>query len=120
MSITLYLPWPPSVNAYWRAFQGRVIVSKQGRDYQKLCRSDIMAQGFAGRRMDDRLAVEISLYPPSRQKRDVDNHVKAVLDQLVRNSVIVDDELIDHLVIDRCEIRRRGQVVVTVGQWKNC
>jgi Holliday junction resolvase RusA-like endonuclease len=30
----LQLPFPPSVNQYWRNFRGRTIISKAGRDYR--------------------------------------------------------------------------------------
>ena len=33
--IELTLPWPPSVNRYWRTFQGRMIISADGRAYRK-------------------------------------------------------------------------------------
>ena len=30
----IVLPYPPSVNTYWRAVKGRVILSKKGREYR--------------------------------------------------------------------------------------
>lgn len=30
----LILPWPPSVNTYWRTFRGRMLISAHGRDYR--------------------------------------------------------------------------------------
>ena len=34
MSIRLELPYPPSVNTYWRSVAGRVLISKAGRMYR--------------------------------------------------------------------------------------
>jgi crossover junction endodeoxyribonuclease RusA len=33
--IELTLPFPPSVNTYWRTFNGRMLISKKGREYRK-------------------------------------------------------------------------------------
>ena len=38
--IELTLPWPPTVNTYWRNFGGRTIVSAKGRSYRKACGFD--------------------------------------------------------------------------------
>ena len=42
--ITLTMPWPPSVNKYWRTFQGRMIISAEGRSYRKAV-ADLKAKG---------------------------------------------------------------------------
>ena len=33
--IEITLPWPPSVNTYWRNFDGRMIISARGREYRE-------------------------------------------------------------------------------------
>jgi crossover junction endodeoxyribonuclease RusA len=33
--IEITLPWPPSVNTYWRNFDGRMIISAKGREYRE-------------------------------------------------------------------------------------
>jgi len=35
MQIELEIPYPVSVNSYYRSVKGRSILSKQGRDYKK-------------------------------------------------------------------------------------
>ena len=99
----LVLPWPPSVNAYWRAFRGRTILSAEGRAYRA-------AAQFARRSDRDaitgRLHVRLNLYPPDARRRDVDNSCKATLDALAHAGVYGDDSQIDYLEVVRCAIDR--------------
>lgn len=39
-SHVLTLPWPPSVNRYWRAVNGRNILSAEGRAYRASLRPE--------------------------------------------------------------------------------
>jgi Holliday junction resolvase RusA-like endonuclease len=34
--IEVTLPFPPSVNTYWRTFRGRMIISAKGREYREV------------------------------------------------------------------------------------
>ena len=45
MVTTIVLPWPPSVNAYWRTVQGRTMVSKKGRIYKQAATRAVHATG---------------------------------------------------------------------------
>lgn len=93
-SHTVTLPWPPSVNRYWRAVNGRNILSAEGRAYRASLRpSDKIVRG--------RLAVTIYAYPPDKRRRDLDNMLKAVLDGLTHTGAIEDDGNIDDLHIVR-------------------
>jgi crossover junction endodeoxyribonuclease RusA len=78
--VVLTLPWPPSVNRYWRQVNGRAILSADGRAYkQEVGASCIFvgAQKFAGPVRVDILAVR-----PDKRKRDLDNLLKAALDAM--------------------------------------
>ena len=35
MTLHFDLPYPPSVNHYWRQFRGRMVISKEGRTFRK-------------------------------------------------------------------------------------
>ena len=117
--VKLELPWPPSVNHYWRRVSTpagvRTLVSKEGREYQKHA-SQIVLVNRAAKRMDGRLAVSIELYPPDRCKRDIDNSLKSVLDALTHAKVWLDDEQIDLLVVERKTPEKPGRLVVTVEE----
>ena len=97
----LQLPFPPSVNHYWRNFRGRTIISKAGRDY----RADVCATlaGSAGGKPPfiGRIALAMDAFPPDRRRRDLDNILKASLDSLACACIFEDDENIDLLLVRR-------------------
>jgi len=96
--IELTLPWPPTVNSYWRNFNGRMIISKQGRDYRKAVADQALIQR-ANKHLDHAVRVEIRAYRPDRRRRDLDNLLKATLDAMTHAGVIEDDALIEDLRI---------------------
>lgn len=108
------LPFPPSVNGYWRAFRGRQIISKAGRQYRKRLIEEVSELGLLNESIDCRLSVYISMYPPCKRKRDVDNYLKATLDALTHAGFWVDDEQIDRLCISRKEKAKGGKLSITV------
>lgn len=93
--ISLTLPWPPSVNHYWRIFRNRMIVSAAGRDYRKAVGVAVLEQQPAPLLGGARLEVSILAEPPDRRRRDLDNVLKAILDGIVSAGVIDDDSLVD-------------------------
>jgi len=96
--IEFTLPWPPSVNRYWRTFQGRMIISQEGRAYREAVGEQIILQKavchFTGP-----LIVVIEAYRPDKRKRDLDNLLKATLDGLTHAGVYNDDSQIVDLRI---------------------
>lgn len=94
-SADLELPWPPSVNRYWRNVRGRVLISKEGREYRTAVCLRLAGEpfGFGTKR----IAVSIHASPPDRRRRDLDNLGKAALDALQYAGIYADDSQIDHL-----------------------
>jgi len=121
-AVRLDLPWPPSVNGYWRTapIRGRggktvirTMISKQGRKYRRLVAFEVVSQR-AAKLGERRLAVDVVAYPPDRQRRDIDNISKSLLDAMEHAGVYADDEQIDRLVIERGEVSKPGSVAVTI------
>jgi crossover junction endodeoxyribonuclease RusA len=112
--IELSLPWPPTANTYWRRAQGRVLISRDGRAYQRTVKEQVMVQRVPAITDDRRLAVEILAFPPDRRKRDLDNLYKALLDSVSKAGVIPDDEQIDDLRICRMASEKPGRVQVHI------
>ena len=121
--LELVLPWPPSVNQYWRhpssgPLAGRHLISEQGRAY----RAKVTAQVWNEKqthKLADRLSVSILCYPPDRRRRDLDNVLKAALDALVFAGVMLDDSQIDRLAIERCAGQVPGRLEITIERLTN-
>jgi crossover junction endodeoxyribonuclease RusA len=115
--VTLDLPWPPSVNAYWRSVAGRTIVSAPGRAYRTDAYNAIHNRpGARARvpRVDGRVRVTITAHPPDHRRRDLDNLLKATLDALVYANVLEDDGTIDDLRITRAAPAKLGRIILTI------
>jgi crossover junction endodeoxyribonuclease RusA len=114
---TITLPYPPSINHYWRQFRGRSILSRDGRAYRDLAvgvATDWRRLNGVTGAIPGRLAVHIAAYPPDGRRRDVDNIPKAVLDALKHAEVYEDDSQIDDLRIVRMAVEKPGRVEVTI------
>lgn len=111
----IVLPFPPSVNGYWRNVKGRTLISKRGRSYRKAVADAALVKRFP-KFGTARLSVCIMAYPKDRRKRDLDNLLKAVLDSLEYAGVYSDDEQIDDLRIVRCEPSDTPRVAVEICQ----
>ena len=112
MEITL--PWPPTVNTYWRHVGKRTLLSKKGREYRTLVRLAVLAQAWNKYEMKGSLEVRIIAHPPDKRRRDLDNLPKAILDSLEHAGVFEDDNQVARLVIERAALRPGGEVRVTI------
>jgi crossover junction endodeoxyribonuclease RusA len=112
--IELTLPWPPSVNHYWRNVAGKTIISADGRAYRKAVADQVLIQRGA-KQMAGRLAVEIVAHVPDKRRRDLDNLLKSVLDSMTHAGVWLDDSQIDDLRITRAGIGGMVKVRVSHG-----
>lgn len=116
--MTLTLPFPPSVNSYYRhiakgPLAGRVLLSEAGRAYRKAVDA-VVRQARARKAWAVPLEVRIAVFPPDRRKRDLDNLLKSVLDCLQASGVYENDSQIDSLAIYRAERVAGGQLQVTI------
>lgn len=118
--IALTLPFPPSLNTYYRhvvipvkSGKGRsvTLMSMAGRKYREAVKK--IATGACAC-MSGPLRVCLDLYPPDRRARDLDNYAKAVLDALTLSGVWGDDAQIDELRIVRRTVVRCGSLFVTI------
>ena len=97
--LTLTLPFPVSTNQYWRAPPGRVrnrvLVSSKGRKFKHQVATTVKILAMAEPLPDftnQRLHVDVDLYPPDRRWRDGDNYAgKSLFDALQAAGVIEDD-----------------------------
>lgn len=112
--LEIMLPYPPSVNHYWRMAGGRMIVSDAGRAYRARVLELALHHRLAGSFGSARLSVSLELTMPDNRRRDIDNTAKALLDALTAAGVWTDDEQIDRLLIERRGVTRGGLVRCTI------
>lgn len=97
--VVLDLPWPPSLNRYYRHVGRKVLISRDGRQYREA------VAGLLGVRprqhLRGRLRMDADLYPPDRRRRDLDNTLKSLQDSLQHAGVFLDDSQIDDLRVRR-------------------
>jgi len=114
--MVIELPYPPSVNRYWRNIavgkKPRTLISREGRDYrgEVLC----LFRGSNRPMITCNIAVTIEVFQPDKRRRDLDNIAKAPLDALTHAGVWLDDSQIDDLRIIRRDIIPDGKLVVHV------
>lgn len=65
---------------------------------------------------DARLGLKITLHPPSKTLRDIDNYGKAVIDFLEHKGVYPNDSQIDHLIITRGSIQKPGLAIIDIWE----
>lgn len=117
----LVLPFPPSVNTYWRApnkgpLAGRHLISAKGRSYQsEACAAIIEQLRRLPKPSSAPAAVEIVLFPPDARRRDIDNYNKALFDALTHAGIWEDDSQIKRMLVEWGPVTPKGKVEITIG-----
>lgn len=114
LNLNLTLPWPPTVNTYYRNVQGKTLISAAGRTYRAAVADQVLLQRGA-KQLSGRLEVSIVAHVPDRRRRDLDNLLKATLDSLTNAGVWLDDEQIDCLSIKRGPIGGMLYIAIKSG-----
>ncbi|MAG92515.1 MAG: hypothetical protein CMJ48_02015 [Planctomycetaceae bacterium] len=112
MTLEIDLPYPPSINHYWRRVGPRTLISREGRRFRKDVMAILAAMGVEP--LAGALAVEVEVYPPDRRRRDIDNVLKSLLDALERGGAYHDDSQIAHLEITRMTPVKGGRTHVLI------
>lgn len=112
------LPYPPSVNHYWRSGRDR----RTGKHMKYLtarARTFKQAVGLlCGRRQPftGRVGFRVLIWVPDRITRDLDNLLKGLLDSITGAGVILDDCQIDEIHMRREGVHKGGKVQVWLWQ----
>ena len=110
--VEFHLPYPPSVNHYWRRVGQRTLISRGGRAFRAAVCSLLAAQGV--RPITGPLTVDVVIHPPDRRRRDIDNVQKALLDALQYGGAYADDSQIVRLAIEKGKPVEGGKTIVQI------
>ena len=112
--LTLTLPYPPTVNTYWRRVGHRFYISPRGQRY----REQVQLIYGGTETYTCPVVVEAYFNPPDRRERDVDNLPKALLDSLEYAGVFENDNQVKRLVCEMMQPRKGGRAVVFIREFK--
>ncbi|MEO3902603.1 RusA family crossover junction endodeoxyribonuclease [Providencia rettgeri] len=114
-SITLILPFPPSVNACWRNINGKTLISAKGRAFRANAAAAIYEQlRKRPKAITEHVSVIVKMYPPTKHRRDIDNYLKAPFDALTHAGVWNDDDQVKHADITWCEVVKDGRFEIEI------
>jgi crossover junction endodeoxyribonuclease RusA len=122
-TVTLKLPWPPSVNHYYvTAKMGNRLmrlIGADGKAYQRAV-GEVLDRMGNPRLEGDLVVNELILHPPTLARRDLDNSLKALWDSLQDRKDKKSGVVIPGLFRDDWQIREYRRVgwgdVVTGGR----
>ncbi|MBW6086254.1 RusA family crossover junction endodeoxyribonuclease [Escherichia coli] len=120
----LILPFPPSVNTYWRhpnkgAFAGKSLISEAGRKFQSAACAAIIEQlRRLPKPTSAPASVEIVLFPPDNRIRDLDNYNKALFDALTHAGVWEDDSQVKRMLVEWGPVIPKGKVEITISKYE--
>lgn len=105
------LPWPPSVNRYYRHVGPRVLISREGRKYRMMVVSRL---GGRFNKLAGQVKLSGEFYPPDKRHRDLDNLLKSLQDALVHAGLLEDDSQIKTLHLEMLDPIPEGLVHVNL------
>jgi len=115
----LILPFPPSVNGYWRATSKGMLISARGRVY----RSNAIAAVYEQLQRKPKplvvdLDVHVVLFPPTCARRDLDNFQKALFDSLTHAGVWADDSQVKRMTVEWGPLTKGGKAEITISDFE--
>ena len=113
-TLTLEVPYPPSINHYWRRVGPRTLISKRGREFRREVCLILRTRGVKPLR--GAINVDVTIHPPDRRRRDADNILKALLDALEHGGAYEDDSQIVDLAIHKRYPIKGGKTIVLINE----
>ena len=118
--MALLLPYPPSINHYWRNVRGRTLISREGRTFRRNVCALLAGGGPRKPPAGGRIALSMDAFPPDRRRRDLDNIQKPMLDALEHAGVYEDDSQIDLLITRRRPPVAGGRIEAQINDFPLC
>ena len=112
--IRVFLPWPPSANAYWRVGNNRVYVSRKAKEYKAQVQGIFLAEKLRRRQGPVSLGLVITFPKDKRTAtRDLDNCIKVLTDS-VEGLAFENDNLIRIIMARKDGISGKGGVMAYI------
>jgi crossover junction endodeoxyribonuclease RusA len=115
--VQLTLPWPPSLNHYYRRVGPRTLISREGRTYRTAVCAMLAGGGPRKPPAGGRIALAMDAFPPDRRRRDLDNLPKCTQDTLAHAGVYRDDSQIDALAVLRRKPVTGGRIAIRLAEF---
>ena len=112
----LTLPYPPSINHYWRHVGPRTLISREGRTFRANVCALLAGGGPRKPPAGGRIALAMDAFPPDRRRRDLDNLQKSTLDALQHAGIYLDDSQVDVLLTQRRDVVPGGRLTVRLNE----
>lgn len=112
--LELRLPYPPTLNSYYRHVGRYTLLSRKGREYREMVVSLLANQKIEP--LSGPLDMMLVFHPPDRRRRDVDNLQKAILDALQHGGAYHNDDQIMHLDVWKRDPIAGGKAIVRLRQ----
>lgn len=117
--LELDLPYPPSVNTYWRHVPKEkrvmVLLSKKGRDYRDDVAQTILMATRGAVKFKGPVCIDAIAYPPDRRERDLDNLPKSVFDALQKTRILERDSQISDFRFRRGPVVKGGHLKLRIA-----
>lgn len=114
----LTMPFPPSVNGYWRSTSRGTLISERGRKYRVNAIAAVYEQlRRRPQAITHDIDIHVILYPPNRAKRDLDNFQKALFDAVTHAGVWADDIQIKRMVVEWGDVTCHGKAELTINEF---
>lgn len=112
------LPYPPSVNTYWRRRGSQYYISDKGQKYRKDVQQ-IIRQLKLDIFTKSRLRIKVIADVPDYRRRDLDNILKGLLDSLIHAGFAEDDEQFDDIRVIRGVKVPGGRLEIKITELEN-
>lgn len=110
--IEIELPYPPSLNHYYRRVGHRTLISREGRAYRESVCAILADLGV--RPLTGPLRMSMEVYPPDNRRRDLDNLQKSLWDALQKGGAYHDDSQVVRFEAVKLGPVPGGRVIVRI------
>lgn len=119
-TVTFTLPYPPTANNLFRTVMMGMkpvrVLTGEAKTYRRQVGKELVSQAIPLRFVTGKLCATVTVYPPDRRRRDLENICKALFDSLVAAQLFNDDSDIDALHVLRGPVHKPGKVDVLITE----